>query len=105
MRTIRSTESRAIAAKITAAMGAAFLVSAFAMAMVLRPLLSLGQLLNSLDHTTVLAWEKAQRSGVSLWLWVHVAMPLLVRPAWMLPTMLGVVLTGLAAQLAWGKRR
>ena len=98
-------EGRAVAAKIMAAFGALFLVGSFAMATLLRPLMSLGQLIMSIDQPLLMSLDQAPRTGVSLWLWGHIAVPLLLRPAWMLPTMLGVVLVGLAAQLAWGKRR
>jgi hypothetical protein len=88
-----------------AALGAASLVVSFALAIILRPLMSLGQLIMSIDQPFLMALDAAPRSGANLWLWGHIAVPLLVRPAWMLPTMLGIILIGGAAQLAWGRRR
>ena len=93
------------AAKILAAFGAVSLVASFAMATLLRPFMSLGQVIMSIDQPLLTALDQAPRVGVSLWLWSHVAVPVLLRPAWMPSTMLGIVLIGLAAQLAWGRRR
>lgn len=98
-------EVRSFAAKIAAALGAVSLVAGFAMATLLRSFMSLGQVIMSIDQPFMQALDQAPRSGVSLWVWSHMAVPLLLRPSWMLPTMLGIVLVGLAAQLAWGKRR
>lgn len=98
-------EGRAFAAKILAAVGAISLVASFALATLLRPFMSLGQLIMSIDQPFLTALNQAPRTGGSLWFWSHIAVPLLLRPSWMLPTMLGIVLIGLAAQLAWGKRR
>lgn len=94
-----------MAAKILAAFGAVFLVTSFGMATLLRPFMSLGQMIMSIDQPFLMALDQAPRTGTNLWLWGHIAVPLLLRPAWMLPTMLGIVFIGLAAQLAWGKRR
>ncbi len=105
MRTAHRADGRRIAAKIMAATGALALVASFAMATLLRPFMSLGQLLTSIDQPLLMAWDKAERSGVSLWLWGNVAVPLLLRPAWLMPAMLGIVCVGAAAHLAWGQRR
>jgi hypothetical protein len=104
VRTAHRADGRNVVAKIMAAIGALSLVGAFALATLLRPFLSLGQLIMSIDQTMLLALDKAERAGVSLWLWGHIAVPVLLRPSWMLPTMLGIVCVGAAAQLAWGKR-
>lgn len=88
-----------------AAIGALSLVASFALATLLRPFLSLGQLIMSIDQSMLQALDRAERTGASLWLWGNVAVPLLLRPAWMLPAMIGIVCVGAAAQLAWGKRR
>lgn len=105
MRTVHQAGRRNIAAKIMAAIGALSLVASFAMATLLRPFLSLGQLIMSIDQPILLAWDHAERTGVSLWLWGNIVVPLLLRPSWLIPTMLGIVCVGAAAQLAWGNRR
>lgn len=88
-----------------AAAGAVTLVLAFAIASLLSPLLSLSQLLAMKAPEWVAAIGHAKRNGASLWLWDNIAVPLLVRPAWLIPTMLGIIFVGVAAQLAWGARR
>jgi hypothetical protein len=94
-----------VLAKVVAGFGALSLVAAFAMAMLLRPFMSLGQLIMSIDQPFLTALDQTPRTGGALWIWSHLAVPVLLRPAWMMPTMLGIVLVGLAAQLAWGRKR
>jgi hypothetical protein len=105
LRTARSADGRNVAAKLAAATGALSLVLAFAIASLMNPFLSLAQLLTTQAPLWMASVAHAEHTGVALWLWDYVALPLLLRPAWMIPTMLGVVLVGLAAQLAWGSRR
>ena len=87
-----------------AALGAMFLVAGFALASLFDPLMTLAQLVVKVDQPLLMRLDQTQRSGAALWLWLHVAVPVLLRPDWLLPTMLGVVCIGFAAQLAWGKR-
>jgi hypothetical protein len=105
VRTAHRADGRSVAAKIMAGIGAVSLVASFALATLLRPFLSLGQLIMSIDQSMLQALDQAERTGASLWLWGNIAVPLLLRPSWMLPAMLGIVCVGAAAQLAWGKRR
>ena len=105
MRTVRRIAGRSVAAKVMAALGAVCLVGAFAMATLMQPLLSLAQLVMMFNEPFITALDRTQRSGTGSWIWSHLAVPVLIRPAWMMPTMLGVVLVGVAAQLAWGSRR
>jgi hypothetical protein len=97
---------RAIAAKVTAALGAVFLVGAFALATLLRPFFSLAELVMTMTDPLMLQRiDTSHRGPVAQWAWTTLALPLLLRPSWMLPVMLGVVFVGVAATLAWGKRR
>ena len=105
MRTVRRPANRAAAARLVAAAGALFLMGALAMAALLAPEQSLAQLIMSINAPFLTALDHANRSGSALWVWSHLAVPVLIRPAWMLPTMLGIVLVGIAAQLAWGRHR
>ncbi len=106
MRTIRRVGSRALGAKVTAALGAVCLVSAFALATLLRPFFSLAELIMMMTDPLMLQRiDDTQRGPVAQWAWTNVALPLLLRPTWMIPMMLGVVFVGIAATLAWGKRR
>lgn len=105
MRAVRRPARRSIAARAAASAGVFFLLAGFAVGTLLQPLTTLGQALERLNPISFSSLQQAQRAGVWLWLWNNGAIPLLLRPAWMLPTMLGLVLIGTAAQLAWGNRR
>lgn len=88
--------------RVLAVLAAVFLVGAFALATLLPPMLSLGQLLAMLDHPLLVAAQNLVRARVSDWVWVDLALPLLVRPCWLVPTGLGLVLAG--ASLTLGSR-
>jgi len=94
---------REFAAKLFAAVGALCLVASFAVASLMNPFATLAELLATLDHRAVLAWNRAEHSAMATWLWMHVAMPLMVRPAWLVPTGLGLVCVGVATSFAWGR--
>lgn len=92
-----------IVGKCLAAMGAFLLVVSFALAVLEPPFQSLGEFVVALDQTQLIWLNTPPAGGVARMLWEAVAVPLLVRPDWLVPTMLGVVCVGLAAQLTWGK--
>lgn len=94
---------RVFAAKLFAAAGAMCLVASFAVASLMRPFATLAELMVLLDHRMFIAWDKAEHSPMATWLWVHLAMPLLVRPAWLVPTGMGLVCVGVATSFAWGQ--
>lgn len=94
---------RQFAAKLFAAVGAACLVASFAVASLMRPFATLAELLLMMDHRMFVAWNRAEHSPMATWLWMHLAMPLLVRPAWLLPTGVGLVCVGAATSFAWGQ--
>jgi len=105
VRTLRRTAQRTVAAKILAAVGAAFLVAGFALASLFPPFTSLSQLLMMLDDKWLLAVDHIERTGVSLFLWTNIVVPLLMRPGWLVPTMLGLVFVGGAVSFAWSDRK
>lgn len=89
-----------IASRILAVLAAAAFVAAFAVAMLFPAMSSLAQLLAHDDprmlvvlHDTVAAYGPA-------WVWNNLAMPLLLRPAWLLPVSLGLLCAGGAMTLA-----
>ena len=88
-------------AKLLAAAGAVCLVASFAIASLLDPRAPLAELLALLDHRVILAWDRAEHSTTATWLWLHVVMPLLARPAWFVPTGLGLVFVGAATTFTW----
>lgn len=81
--------------RVLAVLAAIFLVSAFAMLALLPPTLTLGQGLLILDHRLM---ATLTRQG---WWWEHVALPVLLRPVWLLPAETGLVLGGIALSLTW----
>ncbi len=94
--------ARMVAAKLFAALGALCLVASFALASLMRPRVTLADMLTMMGHDVLTAWNQAQRSGAAAWMWQHAVLPLMVRPAWLLPTSLGLVFVGAAATFAWG---
>lgn len=96
---------RTIAAKVMAALGATCLVGGFAIASLLQPFFTLAQLVMMVDQQVLPSLERVEPSNSAQWIWAHIAMPILLRPAWMMPTMFGVIFVGLAATLAYGEKR
>lgn len=89
-----------MAARILAVLSAVFLVVAFAIATLLPPEMPLGQAVSALNHGWLVAAQDAVRKGASEWIWSTFAMPMLVRPAWLLPAGLGMVLGAAAVTLS-----
>lgn len=98
-----SLPSRIIVGKILAAVGAFFLVVSFALAVLQPPFQSLGEFVVAFDQTQLNWLNTPPAGGGARMLWDAIAVPLLIRPDWLIPTMLGLVCVGLAAQLTWGK--
>lgn len=89
-----------IATRILAVLAAGLLVGAFTLATVLPPDLPLAAALAMLDGDLLREAQGYANDYLPSWLWPHVATPLLVRPAWLLPAALGVIAAGAAATLA-----
>ena len=88
-------------ARVLAILAAIFLVMAFAAA-TLGPLdTSLGELLHGFDARLLSGVQRA----LSPWLWQNVAVPLLMRPAWLIPAGLGLLCAGGAATAAGAQGR
>ena len=86
--------------RILAVIAALFLVAAFALASMLPPLLPLGQAVSMFNHDWLVAFQEAVRKGVSEWAWVNLAVPVLLRPVWLMPAALGLVFAGAAVTLS-----
>jgi len=78
---------------------AILLVGAVALATLGPPEVPLGQLLLMIDRDTAEALHTGIEQHVASWLWSDVVMPLLIRPAWLLPASLGLVCAGAALSL------
>jgi len=72
------------------------LVGAVALAMLGPPSVPLGQLLLMLDHDLTETLRTGIEHHLAAWLWSDVAVPLLMRPAWLVPASLGLVCAGAA---------
>ncbi|MCW3473870.1 hypothetical protein [Limobrevibacterium gyesilva] len=92
-----------IAARILAVMAAACLVGAFALAILLPPLLTLTRLISSIDHSMLLALQDAVRAHLGDWTWRVLFLPVLLRPCWLVPLALGVILGGVAMSIDSGR--
>ena len=78
------------------------LVGAFALAILVSPDLPLGRALALLDGGQPEGVRHFFETNLPLWSWTRIALPVLARPAWLLPAMLGVVFGGLAVSVRHG---
>ncbi len=85
-----------IAQRILAVLAALMLIGAFALGTLGPPGVPLGHVLFTLD-TPVMDWLQQHAPA---WMWHNLAVPLLLRPAWMLPASLGIILAGASLTLA-----
>ena len=88
----RQVYRRLLASRICTSLAACFLVLAFAVAALGPVGLSLAEALQRLDDG-LLATLYQRSPGL---LWHRLLLPLLIRPAWVLPAALGIVCSGLA---------
>ena len=92
----RRNHRRLLASRICTALAACFLVLAFALAALGPAGFSLADAVRRLDDGLLLRLHRAS-PGM---LWRQVLLPLLARPAWVPPAMLGIVCSGLAITAA-----
>ena len=93
-----------IARRILAILSAALLVSAVAVALLGPPGMPLGQALLAVDHRVLNTLQSDVERFLTPWLWTEVILPVLVRPAWLPPTALGLICAGLSLTLPSGRR-
>ncbi len=86
--------------RIMAVLAAVLLVGAVAIALIGPPDVPLGTELYVLDRDDLLALQR----HVAGWLWDAVALPVLVRPAWLLPACIGILCGGLSLSLSTRQR-
>lgn len=79
---------------------AVLLVAAFALATLEPPDMPLGSLLYSLDAGFLNLLQGEIQRHLPSWLWGRVVVPVLIRPAWLLPAAGGILCAGGAASLA-----
>jgi len=80
--------------RILAVLAAILLVGAVGVAMLGPPGLPLGRAISLLDQGLLSTLHDGIRAHVGTWLWDDVLLPLLVRPAWLVPASIGVIFAG-----------
>jgi hypothetical protein len=93
-----------IAQRIFAVLAAMLLVGAVALAMLGPPSVPLGQALFMVDHDLMDALHSGVERHLSSWLWESAAVPLMLRPAWLLPAALGLICAGVSLTLSTRKK-
>ena len=89
-----------IAARILAVLAAAAFVSAFAVATLFPALSTLAQLVARDDPKVLVSLHDFVVARGPAWVWNDLALPLLLRPAWLVPVCIGVLCAGGATTLA-----
>lgn len=87
-------------ARVLAVISAASMVTAFALATLLPPLMSLAQALTYVDGTLLQVVHDWILKHLAAWVWWQMLLPVLLRPSWFLPIALGAVSAGGAMTLA-----
>lgn len=85
-------------ARVLMVIAAVMLVAGFAIATFVPPDLPLGQFLLQQDHSS-LARLRTAVAMLPRFVWPSIVMPLLLRPVWLLPLMVGIVALGGAISL------
>ncbi len=89
-----------IAARILAVISAMCFVLAFTLALMLAPETTLGEAFAILHLDWVAAVHDVAHESLSEWIWMNMAMPVLMRPVWLLPIGLALVAAGASVTVA-----
>lgn len=89
--------------RILAVVSAILLVGSVALATLGPPSVPLGQLLLMIDHGLTDMLRSGIEQHLASWIWSDIAVPLLLRPAWLVPAALGLVFAGAAFSVAGRK--
>ncbi len=76
------------------------MVAAFALATLLPPMLTLGQLIGIYDARWLYVVHEFATAHLGAWVWLNIALPILTRPSWLPLASLGIVLAGAAMTVA-----
>lgn len=79
------------------------LVGAVALAMLGPPGVPLAQALFMVDHDLMEAVHTFIGTHLAMWLWDYLVVPLMLRPAWLVPAALGLVCGGMSLSLSTRK--
>ena len=89
--------------RILAILAAMLLVGAVALAMLGPPAVPLGQVLFMVDHDLMEAVHGFIGTHLAAWLWDYLVLPLMLRPAWLVPAALGLLCGGASLSLSTRK--
>lgn len=89
-----------IAQRILAVLSAILLVASVAIATVGPPGVPLGQMLYLMDHGLMDRLHGFVAGHMTEWVWSELAVPLLLRPAWLVPVSIGLICAGMAVSLS-----
>jgi hypothetical protein len=89
--------------RILAVLAAMLLVGAIALAMLGPPEVPLGQVLFLVDHDLMNAVHGFIGTHLAGWLWDYLIVPVMLRPAWLVPAALGLILGGMSLSLSTRK--
>jgi hypothetical protein len=89
-----------IAQRILAVLSAVLLVGSVALATVSPQMLTLGGALYQIDGSLPGGLHDWLWQHLGAWSWADVVLPLLLRPAWLMPASIGLICAGLALSLS-----
>ncbi len=92
-----------IAQRVLAILAAVLLVGAVALAMLGPPDVPLGQALFMVDHDLMAAMHGFIGQHLANWIWDYLITPLMLRPVWLVPAGLGLILAGASLTLSTRK--
>jgi hypothetical protein len=90
--------------RVLAVLAAVLLVGAVALATLESPDMPLGQVLLAYDHTMLTTIQSEVDRIFPQWMWTGAFLPVLIRPAWLIPAALGLICVGLSLTLPTGRR-
>jgi hypothetical protein len=79
------------------------LVGAVALAMLGPPEVPLGQVMFMVDHDLMEAVHTFIGTHMATWLWDYLIVPVMLRPAWLVPVALGLICAGASLTLSTRK--
>jgi hypothetical protein len=91
-----------MAARVFTVLAAICLVGAFALASLAPPDMPLGQAVYMADRQLLTGLEAFVRTHIGPWAWSGLAVPLLLRPVWLIPASNGLICGGAAATFTSG---
>jgi hypothetical protein len=89
--------------RILAVLAAGFFVAAVAVVLLGPPDMPLGQALLAFDQALLGTLQSWVERILSHWVWAEVALPVLIRPAWLPLATLGLICAGLSLTLPTGR--